>query len=74
MVSLTLVSLIDAKSNHSRDPAKVLEAHEWEKKKMYFKDCLAQHHHFATFVVSTYGLISKVVKTLLKKASSLLAE
>jgi hypothetical protein len=30
----------DAKSNLSRDPAKVLEQHEREKKKKYLKDCL----------------------------------
>ncbi len=34
------VTNTDAKSNLSRDPAKVLEQHEREKKKKYLKDCL----------------------------------
>ena len=38
------------------------------------EDVLQERHHFTPFVVSTYGLISKEVKTLLKKVSSLLAE
>jgi hypothetical protein len=47
------------KSNLSRDPAKVLEAHKREKKRKYLKDCLEQRHHFTPFVVSTDGLISR---------------
>jgi hypothetical protein len=61
----------DAKSNLSKDPAKVLEAHEKEKKRKYVKPCLEQRHHFTPFVVSTDGLIGKQAKTLLKKLSSL---
>jgi hypothetical protein len=64
----------DAKSNLSKDPAKVLEAHEKEKERKYLKSCLEQCRHFTPFVVSTDGLIGKEAKTLLKKLCSLLAE
>jgi hypothetical protein len=64
----------DAKSNLSKDPAKVLEAHEKEKKKKYLGACLEQRRTFTPFVVSTDGLIGKEAKTLLKKLSTLLAE
>ena len=64
----------DAKSNLSKDPAKVLEAHEKKKKKKYLEACLEQRRTFTPFVVSTDGLIGKEAKTLLKKLSTLLAE
>jgi hypothetical protein len=64
----------NAKSNISRDPAKVLEQHKWEKKKKYLKDCLEQHCHFTPFVVSADGLIGKEAKTLMKRLSLILAE
>jgi predicted transcriptional regulator len=64
----------DAKSNISKDPAKVLEAHEKEKKKKYLEACLEQRRTFTPFVVSTDGLIGKEAKTLLKMLSTLLAE
>jgi hypothetical protein len=64
----------DAKSNLNKDPAKILEAHEKEKKRKYLKSCLEQRRHFTPFVVSTDGLIGKEAKTLLKKLSSLLAQ
>jgi hypothetical protein len=54
---------VDAKSNLSKDPSKVLSTHEWEKK----KKCLEQRRHFTPFVVSTNGLLGKEAKTLLKK-------
>jgi hypothetical protein len=46
----------DAKSNLSKDPAKVPEAHEREKKRKYLKSCLEQRRHFTPLVVSTDGL------------------
>ncbi len=64
----------DAKSNLNKDPAKVLEAHEKEKKRKYLKSCLEQRRHFTPFVVSTDGLIGKEAQTFLKKLSTLLAE
>jgi hypothetical protein len=67
------VTNLDAKSNISRDPDKVLEAHEKEKRKKYLKPCLDQRRHFSPFVVSTDGLLGKEAKTLLKKLSSVLS-
>ena len=64
----------DAKSNLSKDPAKVLETHEREKKRKYLEPCLAQRRHFTPFVVSTDGLIGKEAASLLKKLSTLLSE
>jgi hypothetical protein len=65
----------DAKSNRSKKAhAKVLAAHEREKKKKYLEACLEHHRHFTPFVVSTDGLLGKEAKILLKKRSALLAE
>ena len=64
---------VDAKSNRSKDPMKVLAAHEREKKKKYLEPCLEQRRHFSPFVVSTDGLLGKEAKTLLKKLSAVLA-
>jgi hypothetical protein len=36
----------DAKSNLSKDPAKVLKAHEQENKRKYLAPCIAQRRHF----------------------------
>ncbi len=65
---------VDAKSQRSKDPHKVLEAHEREKKKKYLEACLEQRRHFSPFVASTDGLLGKESRTLLKKLSALLAE
>jgi hypothetical protein len=65
---------VDAASNQSKDPQKVLATHEREKKKKYLEVCLEQHCHFTPFVVSTDGLLGREAKTLLKKLSSILAE
>jgi hypothetical protein len=55
----------DTKSNRSKDPYKVLEAHERGKKRKYLEP----------FIVSTDGLfIGREAKTMLKKMSALLAE
>ena len=65
---------VDAKSQRSKDPLKVLEAHEREKKKKYLEACLEQRRHFSPFVASTDGLLGKESRTLLTKLSALLAE
>jgi hypothetical protein len=65
---------VDAKSNRSKDPIKVLATHEREKKRKYLEACLGQRRHFSPFVVSADGLLGKEAKTLLKKLSALLAE
>jgi hypothetical protein len=63
---------VDAESNLSKDPDKVLTAHEREKKKKkYLEPCL---EHFTLFVVSPNGLLGKEAKTLPKKILALLAE
>ncbi len=64
----------DAKSYLSRDPAKVLETHEKEKKKKYLASCIAQRRNFTPFVVSTDGLIGKEARLVLQKLLSLLAD
>jgi hypothetical protein len=64
----------DAKSNLSKDPAKVLESQEKEKKRKYLASCIAQRRHFTPFVVSTDGLLGKEAKCLLKKLSTALAD
>jgi hypothetical protein len=63
----------DANSNRSKDPSKVLAAHEREKKRKYLEACLAQRRHFTPFVVSTESLLGREAKILLKKLSALLA-
>jgi hypothetical protein len=65
---------VDAKSQRSKDPLKVLEAHQREKKKKYLEACLEQRRHISPFVASTDGLLGKESRTLLKKLSALLAE
>jgi hypothetical protein len=65
---------VDAKSNLSKHPKKVLIAQEKEKKKKYLEACLEQRRHFTPFVESTDGLLGKEAKTLLKKILALLAE
>jgi hypothetical protein len=64
---------VDSKSQRSKDPHKVLEAHEREKKKKYLEACLKQRRHFSPFVASTDSLLGKESQTLLKKLSALLA-
>jgi hypothetical protein len=63
----------DAKSNLSKDPAKVLANHEREQKKKYLEACLGQRRHFTPFVVSTDDLLGREANKLLKKLSALLA-
>jgi hypothetical protein len=65
---------VDAKSNQSKDPDKVLLAHEREKKKKCLGACLEQRRHFSPFVVSADGLLGKEAKIPLRKLSAMLAE
>jgi hypothetical protein len=46
----------DAPSYRSRDPVKVLAAHEKEKKDKYLEDCLTRRRHFTPLVFSVDGL------------------
>jgi hypothetical protein len=65
---------VDAKYQRFKDPHKVLEGHEREKKRKYLKACLEQRRHFSPFVASMDGLLGKESRSLLKKLSTLLAE
>lgn len=65
---------VDAKSYRSRDPYKVLEQHEREKKRKYLNPCIEQRRHFTPFVASTDGLIGKEGKILLKVLAARIAE
>ena len=71
---LGLLTDVDAKSNRSKDPHKVLAGHEREKKKKYLGACLEQRLHFSLLVVSADGLLGKEAKMMLKKLSARLAE
>jgi hypothetical protein len=62
------VMTVDAKSNCSKIPDKVLEWHQKEKKWKYLQACMNQCYHFTPFIVF-YGK-----KIVMKKVSGLLAE
>ena len=49
----------DSKSHQGKDPAKVLEQQEREKKRKYLGPCLDRRKHFTPFVVSADGLKGK---------------
>jgi hypothetical protein len=68
------VTDVDAKSNRSKAPAKLLAAHEREKQKKYLEARLEQRRHFSPSMVSTDGLLGKEANILLKTLSALLAE
>jgi hypothetical protein len=66
---------LDAKSNISRVPMKVLATHEHGEKCNYLEPCLEQRCHFSPFVVSTDCLIGgKEAQTTMKKLSARLAK
>jgi hypothetical protein len=65
---------VDAKSNWSKDLAKVSAAHECEKKKKHLGACLDQCRHFSPFVVSADGFLSEEAKILLRKLFAMLAK
>ncbi len=64
----------DAKSYRKRDPAKVLETGEKEKKKKYPESCLEQRRHFTPFVVSVDGLLGREASTFAKRLAAKLAQ
>ena len=65
---------VDAKSCRSRDPDKVLETQEREKKRKYLDACIQQRRHFSPFVVSTDGLMGKEAKLIMSTLAAKLAE
>jgi hypothetical protein len=64
----------DAKSNRSKDPMKVLETHEKEKKRKYLEPCLKQRRHFTPFVVSVDGLLGKEAEVFLNRLAGKISE
>ena len=64
----------DAKSYRTRDPKKVLQSQEKEKKKKYLDQCLLQRRAFTPFVVSVDGLIGYEASNVLKQLSKRLAD
>ena len=64
----------DAPSYRKRDPMKILESQEKEKKKKYLEPCLNQRRSFTPFVVSSDGLLGREAKLLLKQLSKLLVD
>jgi hypothetical protein len=64
----------DAKSYRTRDPKKILQSQEKEKKKKYLDRCLLQRRAFTPFVVSVDGLLGYEASNLLKQLSKRLAE
>ena len=64
----------DAPSYRKRDPMKILELQEKEKKKKYLEPCLNQRRSFTPFVVSSDGLLGREAKLLLKQLSKLLVD
>ena len=61
-------------SNQSKDPAKILEAAEKDKKKKYLKACLDQRRHFTPFVVSTCGVVGKEGKKVLARIAHIISQ
>jgi hypothetical protein len=66
------MTYLDAKSNKSRKPDKVLAAHEQEKE--YLEPCLKQGQHISPFVVLADSLFGKEVKIVLKRLALMLTE
>jgi hypothetical protein len=63
----------DAKTSHKRDPAKVLESQEKERKRQCLQPCLDERHHFTLFVCSVDGTLGREASTLAKQLSAKLA-
>ena len=68
------VTHTDAPSYRDREPDKVLQSQEREKKKKYLNNCLQQRRTFTPFVVSSDGLLGREAKSLIKQLSVLLTE
>ena len=64
----------DQPSYVKRDPERVLQSHEKEKKKKYLRPCHQQRRAFTPFVVSVDGLIGIEAKNVMKAISRRLAK
>jgi hypothetical protein len=56
----------DAKPYSKRDPAKVLESQEKEKKRKCLEACLERHRHFTPFACSVDGMLGPEARTFAK--------
>ena len=63
----------DQASYVKRDPEKVLQSHEKEKKKKYLRPCQHQQGAFTPLVMSVDGLLEQEAKNILKQLSRQLA-
>ena len=63
----------DQASYVTRDPERVLQSHEKEKKRKYLRPCQQQRRAFTPFVVSVDGLIGMEAKNVMKALSRRLA-
>jgi hypothetical protein len=63
----------DQKSYRKRDPSKVLESQEKEKKKKYLSSCLENRRHFTPFVVSADGMLGREATIFSKRLAAKLA-
>ena len=63
----------DQASYVTRDPERVLQSHEKEKKRKYLRPCQHQRRAFTPFVVSVDGLIGMGAKNVMKALSRRLA-
>ena len=63
----------DQASYVTRDPERVLQSHEKEKKRKYLRPCQQQRRAFTPFVVSVDGLIGIEAKNVMKALSRRLA-
>ena len=63
----------DQASYVTRDPERVFQSHEKEKKRKYLRPCQQQRRAFTSFVVSVDGLIGTEAKNVMKQLSRRLA-
>ena len=64
----------DARSYHHKNPMKVLEAHEQEKKDNYLKTCPELHKDFTSMVYSIDGMAGRKARMAEKRLASYFGE
>jgi hypothetical protein len=73
IVDVHVTNTDDKSTNRHRDPSKVIQTQEKEKKWKHVEACLEQHHHFTPFVCSTDRLLGREATTFAKQLSAKLA-
>ena len=63
----------DAKSYRKKEPMKVLEQHEKEKKDMYLQNCLEMWKDFTPMVYSVDGIAGREARNAEKRLATQLA-